>query len=94
MIALLTLLGPALGLGFLLGIVVGRRAGLPRTRATVAGPLALALAAAVAGGLSVAGLVPGRPGLWVEAAALLLVAYLAGAGLGAVSGRRRTSARA
>ncbi|MCJ2082012.1 hypothetical protein [Methylobacterium sp. J-090] len=92
MIALLTLIGPALVLGFLLGTVVGRRAGLPRTRMSVAGALALVLVAAVAGGLSVAGLVPGRPGLWVEVGALLLAAYLAGTGLGAVSVRRRTSA--
>jgi hypothetical protein len=91
-IALLTLIGPALVLGFLLGVIVGRLAGLPRTRTTVTGTLALALAAAVTGGLSVTGLVPGRPGLWVEVAALLLVAYLAGAGLGAVLVPRRTSA--
>lgn len=92
MIALLTLIGPALVLGFLLGAVLGRLAGWPRTRLTVAGTLALVLAAALAGGLSVAGLVPGRPGLWVDVAALLLGAYLAGAALGAVSVGRQTSA--
>lgn len=92
MIALLTLIGPALVLGFLLGAVVGRLAGWPRTGPTVAGTLALALAAALAGGLTAAGFVPGRPGLWVEVAALLLGAYLVGAGVGAVSAGRQTSA--
>ncbi|WP_157085568.1 hypothetical protein [Methylobacterium sp. Leaf99] len=92
MIALLTLIGPALVLGFLLGAVVGRLAGWPRTRASVAGTFVLMLAAALAGGLSVAGLVPGRPGLWVEVGALILAAYLAGAGLGAVSVGRQASA--
>ena len=92
MIALLTLIGPALVLGFLLGTAVGRLAGRPRTRATVAGTLALALAATIVGGVAASGLVPGRSGLWVEVAALLLVAYLAGAGLGAVLVPRRTSA--
>ncbi|KQO71233.1 hypothetical protein ASF22_14930 [Methylobacterium sp. Leaf87] len=85
MIPLLTLIGPALVLGFLLGAVVGRFAGLPRTGPTLAGTLALVLAAAVAGGLSLAGLVPGRAGLWVEVGALILAAYLAGAAVGAVS---------
>ncbi|SFG76073.1 hypothetical protein [Methylobacterium gossipiicola] len=87
MIALLTLIGSALVLGLLLGVAVGRLAGLPRTRLAAASAFALVLAVAVAGGLSVAGLVPGQPGLWIEITALVLGAYLIGAGFGAMSVR-------
>lgn len=87
MIALLTLTGPAVVLGFLFGAAVGRRAGPPRTRAAWAGTVLLLLGTALAGASS--GFVPGRPGLWLEAGALVLGAYLGGAALAAVMPGRR-----
>lgn len=85
-------LWPWLAAAFGLGLAIGALAGLPRTRATriAAGLPLLALAALV--GLAVAGAVPGRSGLRVEVAALLLAGYLAGCTLGALA--RRLSGRA
>ncbi|NEU12140.1 hypothetical protein G3T14_08345 [Methylobacterium sp. BTF04] len=80
---LLTLFWPALAAGFLLGAVFGWLSGLPRTPASRLGAGGLGLAALVASGLAFAGIVPGRPGLWIEAGALVLGAYLVGALAGA-----------
>ncbi|GJD29743.1 hypothetical protein PMNALOAF_0980 [Methylobacterium adhaesivum] len=90
MIALLTLIGPALVLGFLLGVVVGRLAGPPRRPMARAGAMLMALAVLVAGSLAATASVPGRAGLWVEVGALVLAAYLAGATLAALFTRART----
>lgn len=87
MIALLTLIGPAVVLGFLLGAVVGRLAGPPRTRTAWTGTVLLLLGTALAGGLS--GVAPGRPGLWLEVGTLVLGAYLGGAALAAIIPGRR-----
>lgn len=94
MILLLTVFWPALAASLLLGGVVGRLAGLPRGRPAKAGAGGLALAAVAAGSVAVAGIVPGRPGLWVETGALVLGVYLAGALIGATieATRRRRSA--
>ncbi|WP_288588487.1 hypothetical protein [uncultured Methylobacterium sp.] len=73
-----------LGTGFWVGPPAGR---LPRLSALLVALLALACLAT-----ALAGLVPGREGFWVESAAAMLTAYLAGCGLGGL-GRRagRTS---
>jgi hypothetical protein len=89
-ITLLTLVGPALVLGVLLGVAVGRLAGRPRTPLARTGALLVALATLVAGGLALSARVPGRAGLWVEAGALILAAYLAGAALAAAFTRSGT----
>lgn len=92
MILLATLLWPALATSLLLGAGSGWLAGLPRTRGARGSALALVLATVACTGLALAGPVPGRPGLWIEGAALLLAAYLAGAVLTA-GATGRTSAR-
>lgn len=93
MIVLLTLLWPALVASFVLGAACGWLAGLPHTRAARAGSAILALTALGTAGVAVAGIVPGRAGLWVEGGALALGAYLAGAivGAGIATARRRPS---
>ncbi|SFL13994.1 hypothetical protein [Methylorubrum salsuginis] len=77
-------LWPGLAAALALGLTIGALTGFPRSRATwIAAALPLmALAALV--GLTAAGTVPGRAGLGVEIAALVLGCYLAGCGFGAL----------
>ena len=72
-----------------LGLLVGWLAGWPARPAV---PLALGAATVLLVALAVAGPVPGTPGLWLEAAGLMLPPYLGGSILGALI--RRLSARA
>lgn len=67
-----------------LGLGVGALAGFPRSRAMwlATGLPLLTLAALV--GLAATGTVPGRTGLRIEIAALVLGCYLVGCGLGAL----------
>lgn len=81
MILLLAGLWPGLAGALVLGLAVGAIGGPPRGRAL---PLALGGAALVLAGLALARVVPGVAGLWLEAAALMLPAYLAGCGLGSL----------
>ena len=81
MTLLATLLWPALAANLLLGAGIGWLTGPPRGRMARWGALALVAAAGLSGGLALAGLVPGRAGLWLEGGALILAAYLIGAAL-------------
>ena len=79
-------LWPGLAAAAVLGAILGALARWPGPRPfrwTVAGYFALLLGLAVA-----AALAPGRAGLWLEAAALMLAAYLAGATAGVLLPRR------
>ncbi|WP_336485582.1 hypothetical protein [Methylobacterium nigriterrae] len=92
MTLLLSGLWPGLAGALLLGLAVGRLTGMPRA---VALGLGLGTAAACLAGVAVAGLVPGRAGLWVDSAALMLGVYLGGCLCGATArrlGARRPSA--
>lgn len=80
---LLSGLWPGLAGGLALGLALGRL--LPPLGAGVPAGLGLALLALA--GTAAAGLVPGMAGLWLESAALMLAAYLAGCGLGLLSRR-------
>jgi hypothetical protein len=75
---LLAALWPALLTASFLGGCAGYWAGLPAGRLARAGAALLVGLTLATGAVALAGLVPGRPGLWVETAALLLAAYLAG----------------
>jgi len=88
-IALLPL-WPGLAAALALGLGLGALAGFPRTRATQLGAALPLLALAVIVGLALTDTVPGRAGLRVEIAALVLAAYLVGCGIGALG---RTLAR-
>lgn len=93
MSGLLTSFWPAIAASGLLGAGIGAWLGLPRSRGARigAGVLAVALLALLA--VAVAGIAPGRIGLGVEGAALVLAAYLAGALIGGfASSLRRRSA--
>jgi hypothetical protein len=87
----LSSLWPALAAALVLGLVVGALTGLPRGGLALAAAGFLLTGLAILSGLAATRTVPGAPGLWIEAGALLLGAYLAGcalAGLGrSVSGR-------
>jgi hypothetical protein len=81
----------AAGACLLGGLAVGAWAGWPRTgSARIAAGLVVVLALAGAGA-SFSGLVPGRPGFWLDAGAPMLLAYglgcLVGAAVRAVRGR-------
>lgn len=94
MLLLLTILWPALVASLVLGSAIGWHFGPPRGRLSTAIGLGLGVAAMALGGLAFTGVVPGRPGFWVESAALNLAAYLIGAGAGAlakIAGRRPTA---
>ncbi|WP_430910881.1 hypothetical protein [Methylobacterium sp. sgz302541] len=84
MILLLTFLWPGLAGAVALGLGAGRLSGLPRGAVA---PAILTVAVAVLWGAALSGVVPGRAGLWVESAALMLPAYLAGCLAGALVGR-------
>lgn len=90
MTLLVSSLWPALAAALVLGLVVGALTGLPRRGLALAAGLLLA-GFAVLTGLAALRTAPGEPGLWVETAALVLGAYLAGCALGglgrALSGR-------
>ncbi|GJE59855.1 hypothetical protein [Methylobacterium trifolii] len=81
---LLSALWPGLAGAVLLGIGIGWLSGMPRDRASLPG---LAAAWLLLAGLALAGPVQGTAGLWIESAAMLLAAYLAGCGLGALAAR-------
>lgn len=85
MLLLLTILWPALAASFALGTAIGWHFGPPRDRLSTAIGLGLGSGAVALAGLAFSGLVPGRPGFWVESAALNLAAYLVGAGTGALA---------
>lgn len=91
MILLLTILWPALVASLALGTAIGWHFGPPRGRLSTAIGLGLGFCAVAVSGLAISGLVPGRPGFWVESAALNLVAYLIGAGAGALARLARPS---
>lgn len=77
-------LWPGLAAALLLGTCVGALTGLPRERFGLAGAaLSSGLLAGLAG-LALLDTVPGQAGLWVETAALMLGAYLAGCLAGGV----------
>lgn len=77
-------LWPALAAALGLGLAVGALAGFPRERRTAVAAMLPTLVLAGLAGLAVLGTAPGRAGLWVETAALLLAAYLVGCLLGAL----------
>ncbi|MCJ2131816.1 hypothetical protein [Methylobacterium sp. E-045] len=91
MLLLLTILWPALAASLALGTAIGWHFGPPRGRLSTAIGLGLGFGAVALGGLAISGLVPGRPGFWVESAALNLTAYLVGAGAGALARLARPS---
>lgn len=79
--------------GSLAALVVGL--GICRFAGPPAGPAipgALAAATLVLAGVSLAGLVPGTAGFWLESAVAILAPYLAGCALGALA-RRMSGAR-
>jgi hypothetical protein len=78
---LLAWLWPGLAGAVTLGWAVGFLAGWPERRAVSLGLAGLALALLV---LALAQVVPGVPGFWLDGAALMLPAYLAGCALGAM----------
>lgn len=84
-------LWPELAAALALGLVVGALTGLPRERFALASAAILLVGLTVLAGLAVLRTVAGGTGLWIETAALLLGAYLAGCVLGglgrAASGR-------
>ncbi|GJD47706.1 hypothetical protein OPKNFCMD_0416 [Methylobacterium crusticola] len=88
---LLATLWPAVLAALLVGLGAGLWAGWPAgpARRAAGGLLALGLGLA---GLALAGVVPGRAGLWLESAALLLAAYLGGCALAALASRLRRPA--
>ena len=89
MIPLLSALWPGLAGAFLLGLAVGCLTGLPRRRA---GPIGLLAATCLVAGLSQSGLVSGVLGLSVDAAALMLPAYLLGCLAGSLAPKLRRDA--
>ncbi len=78
---LLTTLWPGLAGALALGLAVGFLAGWPRSRTVsfVLSGLTLGLIL-----LATAQAVPGLPGFWIEAAAVMLPCYIAGCALGAL----------
>lgn len=85
MISLVVPLWPGLAASLALGLAIGALAGVPRGRATrIAAGLPL-LALGLLLGLAGLDTVPGRAGLWIEIAALVLACYLAGCSLGALA---------
>lgn len=85
MILLLTVLWPALLASLALGAAIGWQFGPPRARTTRIAAAGLVLGALALAGIALTGFVPGRPGFWVESAALNLTIYLAGAMIGALA---------
>lgn len=88
---LLTALWPALAAGFCVGAATGFLTGLPVSRQAGAIAGTLVLIAVGLGAVAVIGLAPERNGFWVESAALVLAAYLAGCLLGGFGQAARTS---
>jgi uncharacterized membrane protein len=88
---LVATLWPALLVGLILGGLVGALTGLPSSRPTRAIALILAALTIGLGGLAVSGLVAGSPDFWIEAAALILAAYLVGCMAGGVTALRRAN---
>lgn len=87
MTLLITGLWPGLAAAVLLGLCVGALSGLPRERLAYAAAAMLASVLGVLVVLSLRESVPGEAGLWVESAAAMLAAYLAGCVIGGL-GRR------
>lgn len=84
MTILVSALWPGLAGALLLGACIGAILGLPRERfALIAAAIPFAMLAVLAG-LGILQTVPGQAGLWVETAALMLGAYLAGCLAGGV----------
>ena len=81
MILLASLLWPVLAASLILGAGIGWLTGPPRTGSARWSALALVAATTLSGGIALAGVVPDRPGLWLEGTTLVLAAYLAGATL-------------
>ncbi|MFE1597891.1 hypothetical protein [Methylobacterium sp. ID0610] len=84
MLILAAALWPACLVALLLGAATGWLMRWPDGRVARLAALAVVLLSATAAGIAALEIVPGRAGLWVETAALLLVPYAAGCGLGAV----------
>ncbi|ACL56473.1 hypothetical protein [Methylobacterium nodulans] len=87
MSVLLAALWPACLAALALGIATGWLMHRPSGRAARLAALAVLALAAVVAAVAAAELVPGRAGLWVETAALLLIPYVAGCLLGAARPR-------
>jgi hypothetical protein len=85
--ALLLSLWPALAVAFGLGIACGRMTGFPRSRTAFIAAALPILALTFVAGLAWVETVPGRAGLYLEIAALLLAGYVAGCLLGALVAR-------
>lgn len=89
MLPLLQLVWPSLVIAFTLGFAVGVATCSPAAPSR-AGWIGAALAlgcVAVGAALAVLEVVPGRAGLWLETALLLLAAYVPGCAFGALLGR-------
>ncbi|MEH3145945.1 MAG: hypothetical protein PGN34_11495 [Methylobacterium frigidaeris] len=82
MTILLAALWPALLTALLIGGATGFWAGLPAGGLSRVAAVTVAGLALVAAGLALSGIVPGRAGLWIESAGILLPAYLAGCLIG------------
>ena len=80
MTPILSHLWPSLAAALVLGVVVGWFSVSERAMTGLgrAGTLVVALAAIVMGLVALLGLVPGRPGFWLESGALHAGAYLLG----------------
>ena len=89
---LVTLFWPALAASLVLGGLVGTWTGLPGRKAVATALVPVALAILLTA-LAVTGPVGGRPGFWIEIAAICLDGYLAGCLIGAAL-RRFTTRKA
>ena len=86
MLLLLAGLWPGSLAALALGLAVGGFAGFPAGPAI---PAALGVATLALAGLSLAEIVPGTAGLWLEGAVAVLAPYLVGCALGALARVRR-----
>ena len=91
MLILMSAAWPGLVAALLIGAGTGLWSGLPAGRGPRLAAAFVALLTAATAATALAGVVPGREGLWVESAALMLAAYLAGCGMGGLGRGRRTS---
>jgi hypothetical protein len=89
-ILLLAAIWPGLTGAVALGWAVGFLAGWPESRAVPLGLSGLALMLML---IALAQAIPGLPGFWLEAMALMLPLYLAGCALGAFGNRTSGAGR-
>lgn len=91
MMSLVSNLWPGLAGALVLGLAAGGLTGFPRGRGPVAAAAVVGAATLALAALALLQRVPGRAGLWVETAALMLAAYLGGCFIGALARRARGS---